>query len=320
MIDHAIIMAASPSRRMEPLTRTRPKAMLPVLGKPIIERVMRSYYNCGIRRFTVVVGEKEGSVVEWLSTKWYADADISFAPQGHRRGTASTLFATRKLIDGPFMIASCDNLVPESHVEKLSQYFSTHPSSEAALTLFYAPDEIVEAAGVLLDPRGHVMIISEEPLGAHQDYKTALPIFCFKPTILDYLDKVQVKEQSGESVLSEAIQLMIDDKFLVGALETQERHRLDTPEDLRLANVQMMAALNESAILSEIPKSTKIVPPVHIDPGVTVGKNVKLGPNVYLEAGSRIREGCVIRESVILGRQIGPNNKIDGEIIKGDRL
>ena len=57
MIEHVLVMAAGRGQRMGNLTRTRPKALLPIMGRPMIVRVMDCFYEAGIRRFTVVVGE-----------------------------------------------------------------------------------------------------------------------------------------------------------------------------------------------------------------------------------------------------------------------
>ncbi len=320
MIDHVVVMAASPSRRMEPLTRTRPKAMLPILGKPMIAHVMDSFYDAGMRRFTVVVGEQEGAVVLWLTTQWHKDVSLMFAPQGHKRGTASALFAARGMIDGPFIITSCDNLIPKTHVAELCEYYAAHPSDTVILNLLYAPQEIVEGAGVVLDPRGYVMYVSEHPIGAHQDFRTVLPVYLFTPSVLDYLDRVPVSEESGERMLATAIQMMIDDGQLVGAVEAANRIRLDTPEDLLNANLRLIASLAEPILLSEIPPSVRIVPPVYIDPGVVISNEVTIGPNVYLETGTVVGHRTTIRNSVVLGRRIGREQHIEGEVVKEDRL
>ncbi len=319
MIDHVVVMAASPSRRMEALTRTRPKAMLPILGKPMIAQVMDGYYKAGIRRFTVVVGEQEGSAVIWLTEKWHKDVTLTFALQGHKRGTASALFASRDYISGPFIITSCDNLISETHVANLSEYLAAHPGDSAVLNLLYAPDEIVQSAGVLLNPRGYVMYVSETPIGAHQDSMTALPIYAFTSKVLDYLDRVPVSEESGERMIGSAIQLMIDDGQTVGAIQADDRIRLETPDDLLQANMRLLAQLSEPVMLSEAPTSATIVPPVYVDPGVVLNQGVTLGPNVYIETGSRIGAHTVLRNTIVLARQIGSNLTIDGEVVKEDR-
>lgn len=319
MIDHIIVMAASPSRGMESLTRTRPKAMLPILGKPMIAWVMDTFYRTDIRRFTVVVGEHEGSVVEWLSTKWRQDVQLRFAPQGHQRGTASTLFATRSLIDSPFIITSCDNLVPDEHIMRLAWYFESHPRDTAALSLLYDPQEAPETAGVLLDPRGNVIYISEKPIGAHQDFMTTLPVYGFTPDILKYLDRVPVMEEIGGRVLATAIQMMIDNGQIVGAVQADWSIQLETPEDLLAANMKFLRDMEASSVQSELPPSVQVTPPVYIDPEVVVSNGVHLGPNVYLESGSMIGANCEIKDSVVLGRQISRDQRIEREIVNTDR-
>ncbi|GAB4469297.1 MAG: NDP-sugar synthase [Anaerolineae bacterium] len=320
MIEHVIVMAASPDRSMEALTRTRPRAMLPILGKPLVAWVMDGYYNAGIRRFTVVVGEREGDVAIWLAERWHKDARVDFAPQGHRRGTASTLFATRHLIDGPVIITSCECLVSEEHVHTLATYFERRSSDVAALSLYHAPEEAPETAGVLLDPRRRVMLISEKPLGAHQDYMIALPVYAFTPRVLDYLDRVPVVSESGARVLTTAIQMMIDDGGLVGAVEASWRLRLATPDDLRRANLEMLTRLEEPHIKSKVPESAAIIPPVYIEERVTIGQHVTIGPNVYIEQGSVIGARSILEDSVVLGCQIGAGMTVRAEVVGEDRL
>lgn len=319
MIDHVIVMAASPGRKMEALTQTRPKAMLPILGKPIIGWVMDSYYRAGIRRFTVVVGEREGDVAGWLPMHWYSDVTLRFAAQGHQRGTASALFATRSLIDGPFIATSCDVILPDEQIAHLAQYFETRPSDVAALNLFHAPDQVMQGASVLLDPRGNVLYISETPTGAHQDSMTALPVYGFTPKVLDYLDKMPVAEQSGERALAAAIQMIIDDGGVVGAVESSWNMRLDEPDDLLTANTLLMARYESSVVQSAIPETVEITPPVHIDPGVRVGSGARLGPNVYLESGTIIGPDAVLSDAVVLGAQVGAGQRIEHQVISEEQ-
>jgi NDP-sugar pyrophosphorylase family protein len=319
MIKHAVIMAATPSRGMESITRTRPKIMLPILGKPLIAWVMEALYKADIRRFTIVVGEHEGTAIEWLMANWHSDVQLTFAPQGHRRGTASALIAARGFIEGPFIIASCDNLVPDEHIVSMTQYFESRSSDAAALTLFYAPEEALFTAGVLLGPRGNVAYISEKPFGAHQDYMTTLSLYAFTPDILSYLDRVPILEESGERALATAIQMMIDDGKLVGAVQVESRIRVDNPHDLLQANLQLLSETHAHTIKSEIPPNAQIDEPVYIDSSVVIGNGAHIGPQVYLESGTVLGSNTVVSNSVILARRISGGTTINGELVAGDR-
>ena len=315
MIEHVIVMAAVPGRAMHNLTSVRPKAMLPLLGKPMIARVMDAFYEADIRNFTVVVGEAGGSIVEWLTSKWHQDVQLRFAAQGHQRGTASALAAARELIEGPFIATSCDAIVPQDHITQMLFYFDTHPSDAAVLSLLVSPEEATDAAGVLLDPRGNVGYISEQGIGAHQDFLTTLPVYGFHPEVLNYLDRVPVSGESGERVLSAAIQGMIDEGQLVGSIQAEWQVKLETPEDLMRENLRLLADEGESTVLSNVPPDVEIVDPVYIEEGVSLGSGSVIGPNVYLEGGTRIGSNVTISDAVILGRHIEAGATIEQQIL-----
>ena len=55
----AVILAAGEGKRVRPLTRGRPKALLPVANRPIIEYVIEALLKNGIRDIVVVVGYRK---------------------------------------------------------------------------------------------------------------------------------------------------------------------------------------------------------------------------------------------------------------------
>jgi glucose-1-phosphate thymidylyltransferase len=55
----AVILGAGEGTRMHPLTYNRPKVMLPVLGTPILERIVSSCVKAGMVRVIIVTGYHE---------------------------------------------------------------------------------------------------------------------------------------------------------------------------------------------------------------------------------------------------------------------
>ncbi len=55
----AVILAAGEGSRMRPLTYTRPKGMLPLANKPILEHLLIEASKAGIRQFIFVVGYRD---------------------------------------------------------------------------------------------------------------------------------------------------------------------------------------------------------------------------------------------------------------------
>ena len=63
-----VILAAGEGKRMRPLTGSRPKVMLPLAGRPMLEHLVNAVIGAGITRFIFVVGYGESSVRNTLKT------------------------------------------------------------------------------------------------------------------------------------------------------------------------------------------------------------------------------------------------------------
>jgi bifunctional UDP-N-acetylglucosamine pyrophosphorylase/glucosamine-1-phosphate N-acetyltransferase len=61
-----VILAAGEGTRMRPLTTERPKVMLPLANRPMLEHLVRAVTEAGITSITLVVGYGEREVREWF--------------------------------------------------------------------------------------------------------------------------------------------------------------------------------------------------------------------------------------------------------------
>ncbi len=102
----------------------------------------------------------------------------------------------------------------------------------------------------------------------------------------------------------------------VGYVVTDWRLHLTRELDLLAINQYFLEEGRDNHILSEIPGSVHIIPPVRIDPKVSVGQSARIGPNVYLESGATIGERAVLQDTIVLTGAIVPAaEKCFGEII-----
>ena len=62
----AVILAAGKGSRLHPITLNRTKAMVPILGKPIVERVMETLVANGIRKFILVTSPEDQEVERYF--------------------------------------------------------------------------------------------------------------------------------------------------------------------------------------------------------------------------------------------------------------
>jgi NDP-sugar pyrophosphorylase family protein len=304
VIQQGVILAAGRGTRLGQLSKDRPKSMLPVLGKPIIVRVMDRLREAGIRRFVVVIGENEGAVAAYLSSSWYPDTEIKFALQAIPTGTVDALQLATLHIDSPFLLTSVDNLTTTDHIQNLMARFAEPPGQIATLSLLPAtPDQIRRSADVIIE-NDQVIAIEEKPAEPRGAW-AAIMVYAFSKKFLDYLPQVKVSPR-GEREIVSAIQAGLADGGRVNFAITDSRLHLTREMDLLTINRSFLQEGRDTHILSEIPGSVTITPPVRIDPHVSVGQGARIGPNVYLESGTTVGQGAVIENSIVLEGGVVP--------------
>ncbi len=71
-----VILAAGKGSRLHPITVGRSKAMVPILGKPIVERVMEMLAENGIDDFILVVSPGDRDIVRYFNRESKLDAEV----------------------------------------------------------------------------------------------------------------------------------------------------------------------------------------------------------------------------------------------------
>ncbi len=114
-----IILAAGKGTRFLPLTEETPKALLPILDKPLVEYTMdlcTPYISGIIFVINDILGFK---ISEYYGNK-YKDIPISYVVQNHMypRGTLSALHCALPFIDEEiFAVCNCDDLYRKEDIK-----------------------------------------------------------------------------------------------------------------------------------------------------------------------------------------------------------
>ena len=62
----AVVLAAGAGKRMYPLTQNRPKVMLPLAGRPLLEWNLKNAQSAGITDIIMIVGYKDDAVKDYF--------------------------------------------------------------------------------------------------------------------------------------------------------------------------------------------------------------------------------------------------------------
>src|SRR5579859_6314420 len=181
-IKQAVMIASAGGKQLGQLTRDRPKAMLPVLGKPIFIRILDQMHQAGIRHFIVVMGEQEGAVASYLNMHWLPDVQVQIVLQPFPRGAADALACASSYVTGPFLLASSENLVPPAHVASLIQR-QQETDADLVLSVVSTPEDAeseAEAMPRVTIDRGRVTAIGvdDEGSAAHNGETASSFLMC----------------------------------------------------------------------------------------------------------------------------------------------
>lgn len=118
-IKQAVILAAGKGERLHPLTGLRPKVMLPVANKPLLQYVVEALAANGITDIIVVVGYRREQVQDSLGGGEELGVRIRYIEQAHQLGTADALWSARDVVDDDFLVLPGDNLISAETIQPL---------------------------------------------------------------------------------------------------------------------------------------------------------------------------------------------------------
>ncbi|HVJ03009.1 MAG TPA: nucleotidyltransferase family protein [Sphingomonas sp.] len=118
----AMVMAAGLGKRMRPLTATRPKPLVEVAGKPLIDHVFDRLRSAGIKRAVVNVHYLADQMEAHLKAR-VKDMEVLISDERRQlMETGGGLVQARELIgDAPFVCVNSDNLWVDGPIDAIRQ-------------------------------------------------------------------------------------------------------------------------------------------------------------------------------------------------------
>jgi len=292
-----VILAAGEGTRMRPLTAHRPKPMLPVAGRPMLEHVLDAAVEAGASRLVLVVGYHDDDVREHFGDA-YRGVPVAYAVQESQEGTAHAVKAARAhLEEAPFVVLAGDNLYD---AETMADLYASAP----ALGAFEVEDP--RPYGVLDVEGERATGVVEKPADPPSNRVNA-SAYAFETRALDWLDDVETSER-GEYELTDVLARQID-AGAVRAVTFERWLDVGRPWELLEANEWKLGDLDRD-LAGDVHEDAEIEGDVVIAEGATVrrgvtiegpalvGAGAEVGPNAYVRGSTAIGEGAKVGHAV----------------------
>jgi bifunctional UDP-N-acetylglucosamine pyrophosphorylase/glucosamine-1-phosphate N-acetyltransferase len=229
-----IILAAGKGKRMK---SDLPKVLHQLGGKPMVEYVIETAKELGVKRIILVVGHK------WEQTqKLIKHHKVEFAVQEEQLGTGHAVLQTKELLSdsGGDVLILCGD-VPLLKADTLKKLLEEHRKKKVAATVLTAIlGDPSHYGRIVRDKKGMVQeIVEAKDASADQkDIKEInTGIFCFDGSALfSVLEKITNNNKQGEYYLTDAVKLLRERNLPVRGMVTPdpvETLGINSPEELK---------------------------------------------------------------------------------------
>jgi glucose-1-phosphate cytidylyltransferase len=183
------ILCGGRGTRLQERTRSIPKALVEIGGRPIVWHVIQLYLVYGFRRFLLLTGYRGEQIASFVAAaSWPAGTDIRCLSTGERTPTGGRLhLAARELREATLCAAYADG-VADLDLDALLAYHRTH---RAAATMTVVRPRL-QFGVARLNGDGVVAGFTEKPISEHW---VNGGFFCFERSALDLLGPDAVLER-----------------------------------------------------------------------------------------------------------------------------
>lgn len=154
----AVIMAGGFGTRLRPFTDNLPKPMLPIGGRPLMERTIERLHQSGINRINITTHYLPEKITEHFGTGKRFGVELNYVSEDEPLGTAGSLGLVGD-VEEPLLVMNGDILTRVDYKELLD----FHRENKADLTVGVRQYDFKVPYGVVEASDGIVRMLREKP-------------------------------------------------------------------------------------------------------------------------------------------------------------
>ncbi|AIF69610.1 NDP-sugar synthase [Palaeococcus pacificus DY20341] len=301
----AVILAGGFGTRLRPISSTRPKPMVPVLGKPNLQYLLESLEKVKeIDEIILSVHYMKGEIREFIEDNM-ADypKDIRFVNDPMPLETGGALKNVEEFVSEDFLVIYGDVFTNFDFGELIEAHKKNGGLVTVAVTKVYDPEKygVVE-----LNEEGKVVEFEEKPRRPKTNTIDA-GIYVVNKEVLK--DVPKNKEIYFER---EILPKYVSQGLVYGYKMARDTYWVDlgTPEDLFYAHQIILDEITKENGYytikegAEVAEDVEIQGPAYIDRGAKVGKGVKIKAYTYIGPNTIIKEKAYLKRAILIGSDI----------------
>ncbi len=287
----AVVMAGGEGSRLRPLTIRRPKPMVPIAGKPVMEHILNLLKRHGITEVVVTVQYLASSIEDYFGSGSQFGMRITYSREDVPLGTAGSVKNAEEQLTEPFLVISGDALT-DYNLTDLIEYHNDKKSL-ATLLLAHVPNPL-EYGVIITNEDGHITQFLEKPSWGEVFSDTInTGIYVLDPKIFTYFEKDKAFDFSQE-----LFPFMLKKGDPIYGYVTPSGYWCDVGNlgEYMRANADVL----QGQVDIEIP-AKNIGGNIWCEEGVEIDEGAQLYGPVYLGHDCKVRSGAIIHGPSMIG-------------------
>lgn len=297
-----VIMAGGEGARLRPLTCNRPKPMVPLLGRPMMEYILQLLLKHDLRELAVTLQYLPDQIKDHFGSGEDWGVSLNYFLEKEPLGTAGSVKNAASLLSETFLVISGDCLTDID----LTEAVSFHRRNKALVTIVLTSQENpLEYGVVMTDSSGKITRFLEKP-GWGEVFSDTVNtgIYILEPEVLGYIPDGKKYDFSRDLFPL----LLAEGKPLYGCVLPGYWCDIGNLEEYMQAQRDMLSGL----VTVQIPAREQ-EKGIWLSQDVEIAQDCRLLPPVFIGPGSRIGAGTTIEEFTVIGAQ---NNISPGAVVK----
>ena len=303
----AVLLAAGAGERLMPITATRPKHLIKVAGKPILQFCLEAVKKAGIDEAIVVTHYMGESIRRYFGDGTELGLKLSYVEQKEIFGTGNAVEAAEPYIYGDFALIYGDLLFGQDAVKDVLAMFKRGKTSAV---IGVVPVDRPENYGIIeQDAEGKVKRLVEKPAAGKAPSNLAnAGIYVFSKEVFGKIKQTKASIR-GEWELTDAITMLAEEgkTVLAARLSKDDWFDVGRPWDLLDANNWALKRM-EHKVLGTVEHGAHLIGPVTVSESACVRSGVYIEGPVFIDEEADVGPNCYIRPGTSLGKKVRVGN------------
>ncbi|MDH7569396.1 MAG: NDP-sugar synthase [Armatimonadota bacterium] len=301
----AMILAAGVGSRLDPLTRSVPKPMVPVVNRPVVEHLVELLVRYGCSLVVMNTHYLAEQIEGYFGDGERYGTRILFSREEHLMGTAGGVKRVAQYFDETFVVIGGDDLTDVN----LADMMDFHRSHKALVTIgLSVVDDPSQFGVVLLGENNRVTRFVEKPgRGEVFSNKVNAQIYILEPRVLDLIPE-GVPYDFGKQLFP----MLLREGYPVYGYEMRGYWcDIGSLSQYRRANLDALTGVAPLSFgVPEVNTGLWVGENARVAPNAEIGRPVVLGPGCVIESGARVLEnsilgpGCIVEEGAVIRHSI----------------